>query len=141
MTLIQSIVVGETLNIYGRYLSLIRDCSVHMLINSMPQASTRNASSPVCSTFSRSMTCSDVCIVSCRNHRQEIANMEYVNGVLERVNFEGGYIDMTGESPRYMYYVTVFANKTKGVPPFRAHSRIRFWIKLNLVITLQHGRC
>ena len=38
--------------------------------------------------------------------RDYIANMEYVNGVLERVNFEGGYIDMTGESPRYMYYVT-----------------------------------
>ena len=38
--------------------------------------------------------------------RDYIANMEYVNGVLERVNFEGGYIDMTGESPRYMYYET-----------------------------------
>ena len=37
MTLIQYIVMGETLNTYGRSLFLIRDCSVHMLINSMPK--------------------------------------------------------------------------------------------------------
>ncbi len=44
--------------------------------------------------------------------RDYIANMEYVNGVLERVNFEGGYIDMTGESPRYMYYNTLLGRFT-----------------------------
>ncbi|MCQ2134831.1 MAG: hypothetical protein MJY88_07670 [Bacteroidales bacterium] len=47
--------------------------------------------------------------------RDYIANMEYVNGVLERVNFEGGYIDMTGESPRYMYYVTGHLGNVRAV--------------------------
>ena len=47
--------------------------------------------------------------------RDYIANMEYVNGVLERVNFAGGYIDMTGDSPRYMYYETDHLGNVRAV--------------------------
>ena len=38
--------------------------------------------------------------------RDYVGNLVYEDGVLVKVLVEGGYVDMTGDSPEYMFYVT-----------------------------------
>lgn len=35
-----------------------------------------------------------------------VGNYVYENGTLKKILFEGGYVDMTGSTPKYMYYLT-----------------------------------